>query len=134
MSLKIVIVDDDTVAVYIHQNAIECSALSSLPVIALESEKALDYILNNKDSDQNYLVLLDINMPKVNGWDFLDKISASPIFDKVFVVIVTSSINTRDKEKALAYKNIIDFLEKPLEVEGLNRQRLSPEISRFFPD
>ena len=60
----------------------------------------LDYILANKDKDKVFLILLDINMPVMNGWEFLDQLNTIVIKPLVKVVIVTSSIDSADKDKA----------------------------------
>lgn len=65
-----------------------------------------------KSAPENKLVLLDINMPVMNAWDFLDNLEESSI--SIDVVILSSSINPEDITRAGTYKNIKGFLNKPL--------------------
>jgi CheY-like chemotaxis protein len=59
-----------------------------------------------------HFVVLDINMPVMDGWGLLDIIEAD--FDKkIEIIMVTSSVDQGDKDKAASYSKIIDFLEKP---------------------
>ncbi len=65
-----------------------------------------------KNAPENKLVLLDINMPVMNAWDFLDTLKEASIC--IDVVILSSSINPEDITRAGNYKNIKGFLNKPL--------------------
>ena len=65
-----------------------------------------------KDMPGSKLILLDINMPVMNAWEFLDELIASDIC--IDVVILSSSINPEDVTKAETYKNVKSFLNKPL--------------------
>ena len=67
------------------------------------------------------IILLDINMPQMDGWQFLDcLISSKPDFDKeTAIYIVSSSIAYSDRTKAESYTQVSGFLSKPLSVEKL---------------
>jgi CheY-like chemotaxis protein len=67
------------------------------------------------------IILLDINMPKMDGWQFLDnlKLHRPNFHQKTIVYIVTSSIAHSDRDKAKSYKEVSGFLSKPLSVEKL---------------
>ncbi len=54
----------------------------------------------------------------MSGWDFLDKMAADECDQNVWVVMVTSSINSSDRKKAEKYPNVIEYLEKPLSKEA----------------
>ena len=64
------------------------------------------------------LILLDINMPVMDGWDFLDEFSALPksIQKQFYISIITSSIDRSDKEKAFSYPIVKDYIQKPMSV------------------
>jgi two-component SAPR family response regulator len=68
------------------------------------------------DNEPN-LIFLDLNMPEMTGWDFLDKMKELGM--KHQVIILTSSVSAFDKQKATNYTNVIDFLNKPVEKESL---------------
>jgi CheY-like chemotaxis protein len=63
------------------------------------------------------IIFLDLNMPVMNGWDFLDVLQRKNI--KLDVYILTSSVDPNDKKKAEKYENVKGFLTKPLSKETL---------------
>lgn len=67
------------------------------------------------DADQ-ILMLLDINMPIMDAWEFLNEFEKldSAVKDIFLISIITSSIDTSDKENALAYRSVSDYITKPL--------------------
>lgn len=106
--LKVMLVDDQKMANFINKKLIEISGFSS---------HIIDYTipnaaLSNLDKDQPDLIFLDLNMPEINGWTFLDILEKDKRPTRV--VIVTSSTSSIDKEKAQKYARVIDFLTKPL--------------------
>jgi CheY-like chemotaxis protein len=65
-------------------------------------------------------VLLDINMPENNGWEFLDEVSKSQFLSPIEVIMLTSSVDKSDSVKAKSYPIVVDFLTKPLTSETLD--------------
>ena len=61
------------------------------------------------------LILLDINMPEMDGWEFLNEIAKNPKLVDIPVFMLTSSIHEEDIKKAKSYKNVIGYFTKPLE-------------------
>lgn len=113
MDFNIVIVDDDAVVLFLHKILIEKSCLPSTTCSFKNGKEALDYIQKNT-STKPALVLLDINMPVMNGWEFLDEIRDLNEGKEVYVAMLTSSINSIDVNNAQKYPQVIEYLEKPL--------------------
>ena len=113
MNLDVVVIDDDAVVLFLHKVLIKKSRLPSTVKDFPDAEEALEFI-KQRTSSTPLLVFLDINMPRCNGWDFLKEINSLPQSTQIFVVMVTSSINTSDREKAAQYSRVIDYQEKPL--------------------
>lgn len=132
MSLRLVIVDDDKVVIFLHNLVVKKGSLSMDPLAFTGGKEALDYLHNHHQEDITYLILLDINMPEMSGWEFLDIIQDMPYANAVSVIMVTSSIDAKDKERAKAYKQVIDFIEKPLNIDTCNRIKRLPQIAHFF--
>jgi CheY-like chemotaxis protein len=132
MSLKVLIADDDEIAVTIHKTFLKKSGLSSDPESFGNGKEVLDYLIIDKESNSQYLILLDINMPVLGAWEFLDEVSTWSFTDRIYVVLITSSINKIDKEKALAYKNAVEFVEKPITMEDCMRIKTIAGISSYF--
>jgi len=65
------------------------------------------------------ILFLDINMPEISGWEFLDELLNLKIDDVPVVIMLTTSLSSSDKEKAKEYDVIEDFCNKPLTVEFL---------------
>ncbi len=63
------------------------------------------------------LIFLDLNMPWLNGWDYLEKMKKENYNFKV--IIVTSSTSYVDKERVVEFPNVIDYLEKPVSKEQI---------------
>ncbi len=117
MNTDVVIIDDDAVVLFLHKILVQKSPLSSSLFCFDNGKDAYSYLCN-RTSSKPILVLLDINMPGMSGWDLLDQIALDHCDDNVWVVMVTSSINSSDKEKAGNYPQVIDYLEKPLSKEA----------------
>ncbi|EAQ49900.1 MULTISPECIES: response regulator [Leeuwenhoekiella] len=106
--IKVMLVDDQKMANFITRKLIEVTGFSTEVVdYTVPQEALLD--LSNTNPD---LIFLDLNMPEVNGWQFLEVLTEKQ--NQTQVVIVTSSTSIHDKEKAQKYAQVIDFLEKPL--------------------
>jgi CheY-like chemotaxis protein len=65
---------------------------------------------------QPAVLLLDVNMPTMSGWEFMDEFKSFPedVKKNISVYILSSSIDEQDKQKANADKNITGFISKPL--------------------
>lgn len=114
MSLKVIIVDDDDTTIYIHKMLVRASQLSAEPVCFSNSTEAINYLDEQYNAADTYLLLLDINMPVIDGWRFLDTIQLKPYADDLSIVLITSSIDIADRNRAAQYKQVIDYVEKPL--------------------
>jgi CheY-like chemotaxis protein len=132
MIFEVLIVDDDDAIVYINKKLVELSKLHSRPLSFGNGKQALDYLVLDKNADKIYFILLDINMPVMNGWKFLEAIDQYPFAKQVFVAVVTSSIDESDRQKAYQYSHVIDYIEKPVEIDRLNELKLLKELKPFF--
>jgi len=65
------------------------------------------------------LILLDLDMPVMDGWEFLDALGALPLAKQVCVFVLTSSIDPGDREKAKHYRAVKGFFSKPLDGDGV---------------
>lgn len=81
--------------------------------------EALCFVKDNIDSIQ--LILLDISMPKMDGFKFLEALSEKKLDRQAKVAMYTSSIQEADKQKALEYPDVVDFLVKPASESDLRR-------------
>lgn len=115
MKHKVLIIDDDPGVLFLHELMVVESGLDAQPGLFSMAKDALDFIQLKSSPNQYYLLFLDINMPKMNGWDFLDQLKDISTSEKIKVIMVTSSLSFTDREKARFYDNlVIDFWEKPI--------------------
>jgi CheY-like chemotaxis protein len=129
--LKVIIIDDDDIMVFLQRKLFQKCGLAKNPITFKAAPAAIDF-LKNEDIDQHFLILLDINMPGMNGWQFLDILNKMKISKNVFVIMVTSSIDCYDKEKADTFSNVIDFMEKPISIENCSRIKEHMLLKEFF--
>ena len=88
----------------------------------LEPEKGFEFIVNTYSAASKAMpsvLLLDINMPKWSGWDFLDKFEKldAHIKNQIKVYMLSSSVDPKDIEKAKTNSNVVDYIVKPLNRE-----------------
>lgn|SRR5690606_3044403 len=132
MKLKVLIVEDDEIVTFLHKKMVQKQGLSGDPINFIDGIFCYDYLKNHSKEDEFYLILLDINMPQMNGWQFLNEIQNQPFVDQLAVIMVTSSIDSIDREKANTYSQVIEYFEKPLDMETCARIKSLPEVSSFF--
>lgn len=123
MNTDVVIIDDDAVVLFLHKILVQKSPLSSSLYCFDNGNDAYSYLCKRRTYNP-ILILLDINMPGMSGWEFLEKIARDQCDQNVWVVMVTSSINSSDKKKAEKYSRVIDYLEKPLSKEACEKLHL----------
>ena len=114
----ILIVEDNAADQFLGQAIISAKRPDVKVTVASDGEEALE-ILRSDDSLPD-LILLDINMPRMNGHDFLEVFSENNTRDIPVVVMMTSSDLEQDREKSLSYKCVKDYLLKPVKPETID--------------
>ena len=131
MSIKttphFIIIDDDS------SNNAFCEMLLKSSMMAFyvsvqcftHPEEALKYILDNYDEKVNYftVLLLDIDMISMTAWDFIEKFNKLNLqVKKCFkIYILSSSVDSADKHRALENESVTDYISKPLTIKVVNR-------------
>ncbi|MBI9041441.1 response regulator [Lutibacter sp.] len=109
---NILLIDDDSTTNLLNEIHIQNLGITNKITILDSAVKALDLIFEqNVHSD---LIFLDLNMPVMNGWQFLEEYCARCKGQKSKIIILTASINPSDKEKAVNDSCVLDFVSKPL--------------------
>lgn len=112
---KVLIIDDDAGVLFLHNIILKEGGLCSNLNTFDQAENALKFIFPLDTIGSKFLIFLDLNMPKINGWDFLDRLGEKIKYADIKVVIVTSSLSNIEREKSKEYVAVIDFWEKPME-------------------
>jgi CheY-like chemotaxis protein len=114
----IVLIDDDPINNLINKRLIKKLTLSSNIKEFLEAEEALKYLQSLPPLKQ-VLILVDINMPVMNGWDFLKEYAHFECSRRDTIIMLSSSIDFQDRQKTKDFPYVDGFIEKPLTFEKL---------------
>jgi len=115
---KIMLVDDDEASNFLSRVVLDDIEAAREIEVAEDGDIACKML--DKDGCPD-IIFLDIRMPRMSGFDFLNNLVKKGSCRKSKVVLLTSSFRKEDREKALQYHNVIDYLEKPLTEEAAQK-------------
>ena len=115
--IKILIAEDEQIEREFIANIVKTSQPEILLLQAENGEEALRLYQEH----QPEIVFLDINMPQMSGFDFLEEYNKFPedVKKKCVIVMLSSSLHPEDREKALSSPYIFEFMSKPINAEKL---------------
>lgn len=121
--INIHLIDDDQTFTFLTRKIIASTGFATRIVGSADGQEAIGY-LNDQISNKNPLpdlILLDLSMPIMDGWEFLEEYSSldPQIKKKTKLYIVSSSISPHDVERAKSYSAVKDFLVKPIRKDKL---------------
>lgn len=112
----IYIVEDDPIAAMIAGEVLRRNHIVADIQMYVNGQRAFDQltaVVRNGGHIPD-LILLDLNMPLMDGWDFLEAFADMGIHKLVPIVVLTSSIRPDDQERALRYEEVKGYFSKPL--------------------
>ncbi len=119
MSMETVIIDDDKIICFLHKKLCDRSGMESVQIFT-DPVKAVDHLQKGAASGKDFLVLLDINMPEMNGWEVLAALDKANLNgSKIDVIMVTSSIDDADLQRSKKFDRVCGFVTKPLNLPKL---------------
>ena len=110
--LKVLLVEDDKITNFLSKKVLDIIGITHVEAV-LDGQKAIHF-MNNYCPD---LIYLDINMPVMDGFEFLEAKKKAGFSMKTKVAILTSSDMQSDRDKACNYPCVIDYIVKPLTVD-----------------
>lgn len=132
MDVCVMIVDDDQIFNLMARLQLVNAGISARPYTFTDGKEALLFIAEHSHSDTPILLFLDINMPRVSGWQVLDQLEQISIRRKIHVVIVTSSIDSADQRRAESYGRVVGYFIKPLKYEQVLSLKRITALSELF--
>ena len=119
---NIIIVEDDPISRLLIKTLVNKNYDVEQNDTFLNGQEAINYIKKCVESNESLpdLILLDINMPVMDGWEFLEEIAHIESAKSIPVVMLTSSIDGEDEAKSKTYNNVIGYYYKPLNKNSLN--------------
>ena len=123
----ILLIDDNDADNVFHKIRITKADVCNVIKVVTSAQEALDYLkmAGELNQTENYpkpeLIFLDINMPGMNGFEFLEEYKKlkDVLKSKVMIVMLTNSLNPDDQKRALATKEVTEYQNKPLTVKSI---------------
>ncbi len=120
--VSILLVEDNLNDIEITRRALEKGQISNQLTVARDGQEALDFLFSGNGGDRHApgLILLDLNLPKVDGREVLEKIKSDPKLRRIPVIVLTTS--TREEDIVRSYDlGVNTFVSKPVRFEEFIR-------------
>lgn len=117
----VMLIDDNESDNFFHELTIENSNCAKKIISFDLAQNALTYLKNIEEPDyiQPDIIFLDLNMPRMNGWEFLEVYEKldDAIKSRMVIIMLTTSLNLDDRERAKQFSAIKEYRNKPLTEE-----------------
>jgi PAS domain S-box-containing protein len=130
--IELLIIDDDPLIQKLHKAVAVKHSLHESPQTFSGGQEALDFIRSRNEPDTLHLLLLDINMPGMSGWDMLEALRAEELACTVAVVMLTSSVDIADRIKAQRYPQVVEYLTKPINKQTAAELKQHPRLRQYW--
>lgn len=116
------IIDDDPIYVFGLKKVMEVINFCESTLIFKNGRDALDNLSSIIENNENIpdVILLDLNMPIMDGWEFLDEFIEIPSSKKVYIYVISSSIDPKDLSRVSRYEGVKNYIIKPVSTEQLS--------------
>ncbi|GAB3861872.1 response regulator [Hymenobacter terrigena] len=118
--MKTYLIDDDDLAIYLTETLLRAEGFSNCICTFQSAREALDKLVGRSQAVPK-VVFLDLNMPLMNGWQFLDALTPyqEALRGNCHIYILTSSLALKDLEKSKQYALVAGLIHKPLDSEEI---------------
>lgn len=132
MKANLLLVDDDQLFLMLNKQQAIFANFHPNPITFLKAPLALEWLIEHDKKQDKTLILLDINMPDMNGWEFMDAINKLSLHAEILVVLVSSSTDPLDIEKSKHYKQVVAYIEKPMRQPAFAYLKELEALQSFF--
>jgi len=120
---SVMLVDDNEIDNIINEKIIEANSFAEKILVFQTGQEALEYLKDNQDKETDLpeIVFLDINMPIMDGFQFLEDFEqfSEMVLDKCKIIMLSSSISPKDIDRAASSRYVKKYLNKPLNARYL---------------
>jgi CheY-like chemotaxis protein len=123
------LIDDSEIDLFIQRRFLEVYHFSQQLVTYKSAEEALNWLGNINGHSPPDVIFLDLNMPNVDGFAFLERFQKLPekVVGRSKIVVLTSSNSKTDREHVSAFRNVVRFITKPIKQTDIE------ELKKIFP-
>jgi CheY-like chemotaxis protein len=115
--MKTYLIDDDDLGIYLTEQLLRAEGFSNSICTFQSARAALDTLVQDKENDLPRVVFLDLNMPVMSGWQFLDALAPyqQELAGRCHIYILTSSLALSDLDKSREYALVAGLIHKPID-------------------
>ncbi|WP_165370413.1 response regulator [Hymenobacter persicinus] len=120
--MKTYLIDDDDLGIYLTEQLLRAEGFSNAICTFQSAREALETLVKEKENAAvPEVVFLDLNMPMMNGWQFLDALAPyeQELLGRCHIYILTSSLALSDLEKSREYDLVAGLIHKPIDSEEI---------------
>jgi len=130
MPEKVLLIDDDEITHIISKRIFKVTSFAQETVLLSNGKEGIEYFENLVKSQGETIapevIFLDINMPYMNGWDFLEDFTKHYLqyFPSIIIFMLSSSVDPDDIAKSKKHPIVKDYIVKPLTKEGIEKLKI----------
>lgn len=122
--INVILIDDSSFDLFIYEKLLIKSGITHSVKTFNSAREALKFLVSKESDLPETVILLDLQMPDMNGFEFIDNFAlvSQSLKNKIKIFMLSSTIDSRDIDKAVSSPYIIDLLPKPLEINQLKKK------------
>ena len=120
MKYQLLLIEDDPIFTFLLEKGIKHAELKGEIISFSNGKPAIEYLTEGYSESNNYIIFLDLNMPVMNGWEFMDQLETFAKTENCMVFVLTSSAYRNDIERLKKKPLVADFVTKPITEYILN--------------
>lgn len=115
------LIDDNEIDLFLHEKFLKIKEIAHHTITFKNGDEALSYLIDDDKSVFPDVILLDIQMPSFDGFDFIYRFQKIPLKqrEKTHIIMVSSSLDFGDMVRAKANRHVLELLKKPLNLKEL---------------